>query len=292
MRATLLVAILALGLTGAACTAAQSTAGAPAAMPAPMAGGGIADSAAKGSLPNGVSAAEGIPSLLAQTRDLIMTANVSMRSDDPWKTADAAKQIAQGLGGTLMALNESGSGTQRSATVVMSVPSTRFDDAISALKRLDGEVLSSNVDAKDVTDQLVDLDARITTLKAEEARYLALFNRANTVDEMLKVQSALSQLRTQIEQLSAQQKNMKDRVAFSTISLSVSPISNPTPNDPIAKWDPVRTFSAAATALVAMLRAFADVAIWLLVFGWIPLVALAIALVATRTRRPVKAPAA
>jgi hypothetical protein len=238
-----------------------------------------------------VSAAEGIPSLLAQTRDLIMTANVSMRSDDPWKTADAAKAIAQGLGGTLMALNESGSGTQRSATVVMSVPSSRFDDAIGALKKLDGEVISSSVDAKDVTDQLVDLDARITTLKAEEQRYLALFTRANTVDEMLKVQSALSQLRLQIEQLSAQQKNMKDRVAFSTISLSVAPISTPLPNEPIAKWDPARTFSAAATALVAMLRAFADVAIWLLVFGWIPLVALALALVATRARRPEKATA-
>jgi len=291
MRATLLIPLLALALIGAACSAAQSTPTGVAA-PAPMAGGGIADSASKGSVPNGVSAAEGIPTLLAQTRDLIMTANVSMRSDDPWKTADAAKAIAQGLGGTLLALSESGTGTQRSATMVMSVPSTRFDDAINALKKLDGDVVSSSVDAKDVTDQLVDLDARITTLKAEEQRYLALFNRANTVDEMLKVQSALSQLRTQIEQLSAQQKNMKDRVAFSTISLSVAPITTPVPNEPLTKWDPARTFSAAATALVAMLRAFADVAIWLLVFGWIPLVALAIALVATRTRRPAKAPAA
>jgi hypothetical protein len=239
-----------------------------------------------------VSAAEGIPNLLAQTRDLIMTANVSMRSDDPWKTADSAKQIAQGLGGMLLALNESGSGTQRSATLTMSVPSTRFDDAISALKKLDGEVVSSNVDAKDVTDQLVDLDARITTLRAEEQRYVALLGRANTIDEVLKVQAALTPLRTQIEQLSAQQKNMKDRVAFSTISLSVSPIPTPTPSEPIAKWDPARTFAAAATALVTLLRVFADAAIWILVFGWVPLVALAIAVVATRTRRPVKAPAA
>jgi hypothetical protein len=283
--------MLALVLIGAACSAAQN--GPTAAYGVPAGAGGVAaDTAAKQGIPNGVSAAEGIPSLLAQQRDLIMTANVSMRSDDPWKTADSAKQIAQGLGGMLLALNESGSGTQRTATMVMSVPSTRFDDAISALKKLDGEVVSSNVDAKDVTDQLVDLDARITTLKAEEQRYVALLGRANTVDEVLKVQAALTPLRTQIEQLSAQQKNIKDRVAFSTISLSVSPIVNPTPTDPIAKWDPARTFAAAATALVTLLRVFADAAIWILVFGWVPLVALAIAVVATRTRRPAKAPAA
>jgi hypothetical protein len=291
MRATLLAPVLALTLAAAACSSAQPSA-APAAAPGQFAVGGATSDASKGSLPNGVSAAEGIPSLLAQTRDLIMTANVAMRSDDPWKTADSAKQIARDLGGMLIGLNESGSGTQRNATLVMSVPSTRFDDAIAALKKLDGEVVSSSVDAKDVTDQLVDLDARITTLKAEEQRYLALFARANTVDELLKVQAALSQLRTQIEQLSAQQKNMKDRVAFSTISLSVSPIVNPTPSDPIAKWDPARTFAAAATALVTLLRVFADAAIWILVFGWVPLVALAIAVIATRTRRPVKAPAA
>jgi len=290
MRAKLAIAFLALALLGAACSAAQNAPAATAA--ARGAAGGATADAAKGTLPNGVSAAEGIPSLVAQTRDLIMTANVAMRSDDPWKTADSARGIARDLGGMLLALSESGSGTQRSATVVMSVPSTRFDDAISALKKLDGEVVSSNVDAKDVTDQLVDLDARITTLKAEEQRYLALFTRANTVDELLKVQGALSQLRTQIEQLSAQQKNMKDRVAFSTISLSVSPIANPSPSEPVAKWDPSRTFAAAATALVTMLRVFADAAIWMIVFGWIPLVALAIALVATRTRRPEKAPAA
>jgi len=290
MRAKLAISVLTLGLLAVACSGAQSASG-PVALPAPNAIGGSVD-AARGIGSNGTSPAEGIPSLVAQTRDLVMTANVSMRSDDPWKTADTAKQIARDLNGNLLSLNQSGSGSQRNATLVMSVPAARFDDAITALKKLDGEVISSSVDAKDVTDQLVDLDARITTLKAEESRYLALFARANTVDELLKVQAALSQLRTQIEQLAAQQKNLSGRVVMSTISLSVSPIAGPSPVEPTTRWDPARTFASAAAALVAMLRVFADWAIWMLVFGWIPLVALAFVLIATRNRRESKAPAA
>ena len=279
-----LIALIVLVL---ALATACATAGAPTSAPNPIAASGAVD-AAKAEAGRGTAPADGIPSLFTPDRDLIITANVAMRSDDPWKTADAAKQIAQTLGGGVVNLSQGGSGTQRSATLTMRVPSSKFDDAIAALKRLDGEVVSSNVDAKDVTDQLVDLDARITTLRAEEARYLQLFASAKTVDEMLKVQLALTQLRTQIEQLAAQQKNTKDRVAFSNITLAVTPIAT-IPSEPFAKWDPARTFASATAALAALFRVMADVAIWILVFGWIPLVAVALTLAATRVRR---APAA
>ena len=60
---------------------------------------------------------------------------------------------------------------------------------------------------------------------------------------------------------------------------------------PRPAWDPTRTGAAALTALTLMLRGFADLAIWLLVFGWIPLLVLAILLVATRGRRTARVPA-
>jgi hypothetical protein len=279
--------VLAALLLSACATAGGTAASAPGAVPAP---GAVGYDSAKG-VPSasgqGTTPANGIPSLAAQDRDLILTANVSMRSTDPWATADTARALAQNLGGGVLSLSQSGSGEQRSAMLTVRVPSTRFDDFVAGLKKLDGEVLTSNVDAKDVTDQLVDLDARITALKAEEARYIQLFASAKTVDEMLKVQMALSQLRVQIEQLQAQQKTTRGRVDFSTVTLAVSPIVSPLPTEPLSKWDPSRTFSTAATALAALFRVIADVTIWLLVFGWIPLVALAIAFGASRTRRRV-----
>ncbi len=68
--------------------------------------------------------------------------------------------------------------------------------------------------------------------------------------------------------------------------MSISPLSV-LPGDTTAKaWDPVKTFARALAALGAMLQVFADLTIWLVVFGWIPLIALAGVVLATRSRRP------
>jgi hypothetical protein len=285
-RASLAVLILATLVLGACAAVGTSQSGGPGVAPMPPVDGFVDRSGGIASNVGGGAVPESQPAVAAD-RDLILTANVQMKSDDPWQTADAARAIATGLGGSLLSMSQSISNERRAANVVMRVPADRFDEAIAALKRLDVEVLSSSADSKDVTDQLVDLDARLTALRAEETRYLQLFASAKTVDEMLKVQVALSQLRQQIESLAAQQKNTKDRVAFSTISLSV--ISTAEPTTVAGKWDPSRTFAAAIAAVTALFRFIADFAIWLLVFSWIPLLALAAVILATRMRR---APAA
>ena len=281
-RAFLAISILAVLLVGACSSNApqrlSSGAGAPAAAP-----NTVTD--AKTGIPSnftGTSASDGLPAI--PDRDLILTASVQMRSDDPWQTADAARAIATGLGGGVLGMSQSLSNERRMANLVLRVPADRFDDAISALKKLDAEVLSSSVDAKDVTDQLVDLDARLVALRAEETRYLQLFASAKTVDEMLKVEAGLAQIRQQIEQLAAQQKSTKDRVAFSNITLSVQPTVEPVVVNP-PKWDPAHTFEAALAAATVFLRFVADFAIWLLVFSWVPLLALVAVLLATRVRR-------
>ncbi len=279
--ATLLLAI-AVALT-AACASVGTTTSAS----APAIGGQTASEMAKGAPAAandaGKPASQGIPSAIGIGRDLILTANISMHSKDPWAVSDAARSIAAGLGGDLLGLSQSGSGDTRSATVTMRVPSQRFDDALAALKKLDGDVMSSNVNAKDVTDQLVDLQARLTATQAVETRYLQLLAQAKTVDEMLRVESALATTRTQIEQLKAQLKSMNDQVAFSTITMQISTIPV-LPIEPRPIWDPSKTFERATAALYVLMRSLADLAIWLLVLGWIPLAALAVVFAATRVR--------
>jgi hypothetical protein len=235
-------------------------------------------------MPGGVSAEKGIPTLASSTRDLIISANISMRASDPWASADAARQIAANLGGDIVALSQSGSGDQRSASLTMRVPSNRVDEALKQIKKLEGEVLTSNVSAKDVTDQLVDLNARLVAKQVEEQRYVQLFAQAKTVDEMLRVDGALANVRTQIEQLQAQLKSTKDRVDFSTISMTVTPLL-PSIGEPAGSWDPSRTFAKALATLGLIARGIVDIAIWGLVFLWIPLIGLAFTALVLRTRR-------
>jgi hypothetical protein len=237
------------------------------------------------------SANKGIPTVVvAADRNLILTAKIDMRSSDPWATSDRAQAIATGLGGDVLNLSQSGSGDSRNASLTIRVPSNRFADAMQALRSLEGEVESSGVSAQDVTDQFVDLQARLTAKQAEEQRYLAILGRANTIDEILKVDASLGNVRTQIEQLTAQINSIKNRTEFSTISMSISTLSVlPGETTPKA-WDPAKTVGRALAALGAMMQVFADAVIWLIVFGWLPLLALAAVVFAAR-RRP-SAPAA
>jgi len=245
---------------------------------------------APGSIPaSGVgttTAYDGIPTLVTNpSRNLILTANVAMKTQDPWATADKARAIANGLGGDILAMSQTGQGENRSALVTLRVPSDRFDEALRQLKLLDGEVVTSNVDAKDVTDQFTDLQARLVAKQAEEQRYLQLFPQAKTVDETLKIDAALGNVRVQIEQLQGQLNLIKNRTEFSTITMSIAPIVT-VPTATTGGWDPSVTFARAIAALSVFFKFAADLAIWVLVFGWLPLIGLAVALAATRMRRP------
>jgi Domain of unknown function (DUF4349) len=236
-----------------ACSGAQSTPqGRSSELSAPAPG--AVDSVAGFSGNAATAPDKGVPTVVVSgDRNLILTAKIDMRSKDPWVTADKAQAIASGLGGDVLNLSQSGSADTRSASLTIRVPSARFGDALEQLKSLEGEVQTSGVSAQDVTDQFVDLQARLTAKQAEEQRYIAILNRATTIDEILKVDASLGSVRTQIEQLTGQINSIKQRTDFSTISMSISTLSV-LPGDTTTKvWDPAKTVGRALAALGAMM---------------------------------------
>ncbi|HEY8758867.1 MAG TPA: DUF4349 domain-containing protein [Candidatus Limnocylindria bacterium] len=277
----------------AACAAQNATSGGGTAGPA---FGGTATDGAVGIAKSGVAVGAPpqtsetgsngvpVPQAFDPTRSIILTANIAMKATDPWATAEKAQAVATDLGGDVIGLNESGTKDDRVASLTLRVPSAQFTEALRRLRALDADVTSSTVNGQDVSDQFVDLKARLAAKQAEEDRYNALLTRAATVDEILKVDAALSNVRTQIEQLQGQVNSINSRTQFSTITVSVSPAIAPV-GTPSGTWDPSKTVAQAFATLAAVLRGFADAAIWMLVFGWIPLVALALGLILTRGRR-------
>ena len=258
--------------------------------------GRAADTASSKAVPasnQGSGGSVPVPLAFEGERNLILTASVALRATDPWATSDRAQQIALALGGDVMGLAQSGAGDQRVANLTLRVPAARFNDALRQLRELkDVEVAASSVDGKDVTEQFVDLQARLRAKQAEEQRYLALLARAEKIDDILRIDQALSSVRTQIEQLTCQVNSIKTRTQFSTITVSITPLTpQPIPTDPRA-YDPAKTFAVAFAALAALFRVVADAAIWALVFGWLPLLAFAIAAALARARRTLTTPAA
>jgi hypothetical protein len=293
-KARLALASLAVGLA-VACSSAgtfsnignnldSSRAVAPA--PAGQAGGSVGygpDSAAKQGQGESSSGVLGV--LFQSDKVLILTAQLQLRSADPWAVSKKVQQVALGFGGDVVGVNESGTGDSKSAVVTIRVPNDQFNTALQQIKTIDGaDLQSAQVTGEDKTEQFIDLDARLKAKQQEESRYLALLAKANTVDEILKVDQVLSTVRAQIEQLQGQLNALKNRSAMATITTAVS--TTPILPSPIETgWQPQRTFQAAVAALGGMLRVFADVAIWALVWSWLPLLALGFLYVLSRRVR-------
>lgn len=200
-------------------------------------------------------------------RKLTYTADVVLRGRDPWALADQAKRIPGDLGGDLLSLVQSGQGDSRSARLTMRVPAEKFEDALARLRKLDAEIVSSRIDTKDVTDQFVDLNARLASKQREEQQLLSLLSQAKTVDDTLKVSQALGRTRTEVEQLTGQLNALKGRIDLSTITVTIDNVADLTTQ---SAWAPARTAAQALVALVSLLKFLGDLVIWLIIVGWVP----------------------
>ncbi|MCX8187877.1 MAG: DUF4349 domain-containing protein [Nitrososphaeria archaeon] len=110
---------------------------------------------------------------------------------------------------------------ERDAYLTVKVPQNKFFTIIEELSRV-GEVVSKSISGTDVTDQIIDLRARIKNAEALEASLLKLLEKAEKVGDILEVMRELSRVREEIEVMKAQLENLERSVAYSTITVRIS----------------------------------------------------------------------
>jgi hypothetical protein len=109
----------------------------------------------------------------------------------------------------------------RSIRATVRVPASRLDEAVAALRSL-GRVIHESQRADDVTEQVVDLDVRIANARISEKRLADLIqNRTGRVSDVLEAEREMARVRTELERLDAQRKNVERRVAYATLVLEV-----------------------------------------------------------------------
>ncbi len=112
-------------------------------------------------------------------------------------------------------------GTQAKAgSLVIRVPSASFDQAMSELRGL-GEIEQQSVNGTDVTDQFVDLGARLRSWEAQHRVLLRLMDRANSIEETMRVQNEIQRVQFEIEAIKGQLRLLRDQTSLATISLSM-----------------------------------------------------------------------
>jgi hypothetical protein len=158
---------------------------------------------------------------------LIRTANLSIEVTDVSKSLRAATSITEGQLGDVIGLNDETPPSENAVhtgTMSIRVPQYRFEQTLDALGAL-GKVKSKSVNAQDVSDQLVDAQARLRNLRRTEADILNIMDRSGNIEQVLNVTQQLGSVREQIEQLDAQIQGMQYQVAYSTINVTfTSPV--------------------------------------------------------------------
>ncbi|WP_327326666.1 DUF4349 domain-containing protein [Streptomyces sp. NBC_01210] len=153
---------------------------------------------------------------------IIRTAELDVEVKDAPKALAAARRTALNAGGHIA--NESTEridDTHVTSRVVLRVPQEKYDAVLAELAGA-GKLLSRKADAKDVTDQVVDVESRTATQRASVNRVRALMDRATKLSDVVTLEGQLSSRQAELESLLAQQAALKDRTTLATITLSLS----------------------------------------------------------------------
>jgi hypothetical protein len=166
-----------------------------------------------------------------------------------------------GLGGYVSGSQQSSGGEHKIASVTYRIPADRWDDALDALKGLATKVVSEQTQAVEVTGQVLDLGARIDNLRASERALQEIMSRATKISDVLEVQSRLSEVRGQIEQLATQKAHLEDEAAFGSLTVTFDVPVVPV-QEVSQKWDLGAEVGRATAQLIALGQGLATVAIW------------------------------
>lgn len=122
----------------------------------------------------------------------------------------AVEKVARDMGGYLA--------TKRDREIVIRIPRNRFEPTLAAIDKI-GDVLHRDIQAQDVTDEYTDLDIRIKNARAMQARLKQLLERA-AVKEALEIEKEMRRVTEELELLEGKLKLLKDKIAYSTITVS------------------------------------------------------------------------
>lgn len=159
-----------------------------------------------------------------QNRELIRTARVTVEVDDFEAANERLTEYARSTGGFVgdssRRVNGEGNDTWTVGRVTLRIPTGNYSEALAFVNET-GTVRASEQSTRDVTDQVVDLEARLENLRSEREQLRTLYQRANTTEDVLAVQQELSRVQTEIERTEAQLQQLERQVAFTTITVEI-----------------------------------------------------------------------
>jgi hypothetical protein len=213
---------------------------------------------------------------LVGERMIVRTGSLSIVVENTEETLEAIERLASELGGYVSNLQSWRQGDQMAATVTVRILAASFDQARERIKDLATEVESENASGQDVTEEYVDLEARLGNLEVAEEELLELLASAQethkNAESILAIYNEITNVRMQIEQIKGRMQYLESASELATLTITVTPQEI---EEPVVEpgWEPLRQARDALRTLVNALKALVNVLIWVVLF-FLPLAAL------------------
>lgn len=162
-------------------------------------------------------------------REIIRTGYLSMRVENMQTSIGKVRELIAASGGIISAEDASGSGGSEDegityANITAQIPADGLDAFVKEASAL-GVVDNVSITAQDVTQQGIDLDARIAALETSIERLNELLAQADKVEDLVAIEGQLSARQAELDSLVAQRTWLSQQVAMSTVTISLSPIT-------------------------------------------------------------------
>ena len=163
------------------------------------------------------------------SRKIVRNAELSIEADDPQEVARRISSLAESRGGyvvTTELLHQADADEAAhppSVSLVVRVPAEVFDPVVDEILRLGNHVQRASRTGQDLTEEYIDLEARLRSEGVLEAQLFELMGRATKVSDAIEVQRQLAEVRTRIEQLEGRRRYIENQSALSTIRVDVEP---------------------------------------------------------------------
>jgi len=208
----------------------------------------------------------GVLPSIAEERMIVRTGEMSLVVEDVVDARDEIAQLAVRFDGYVESSQIWGEEQDMRGNISIQVADDRFDQALAELRELAVRITSESTNSRDVTKEYVDLQSRLRNAEATENQYLALLEKAEDVEDILRIYDSLSRVRSEIEQIKGQMQYLERTSSMSLISVHLEPVATAKPLVR-AGWSALEALKSAVRGLVIFGQVLGYIAIWLLIFS-------------------------
>jgi len=202
----------------------------------------------------------------SKERLVVQTSSLSLVVNDVRQVSKEVVNYTQEIGGFMVSASLDKPQEVPFATVVVRVPAEKLSETLDYFRSLAVKVSSENILGKDVTDQYEDIGTKLETLNKTKAKFEEILNKAEKVEDILKVQRELTSLQAQIDNLKWRKEYWEKTAKLAKITTYLSTDELSLPYQPEGVFRPKVIFKQAVRSLIETLRSFAKLVIWVAVY--------------------------